>query len=62
MHPRLRAIGGIEVDLAWANSRVTSVRLVSSLAQSVTLELGGEQRGVQLTAGLPVDLAFSPAT
>ena len=54
----LRASGGIEVGLSWANNTVTSARLASSIAQSVTLEFSGQQHIVALTAGVPVDLQF----
>ena len=57
----LHAIGGIEVDLGWADGKVTSLRLTSSLAQSVTMEVNGQQYTVPLTVGAPVDLAF-PST
>jgi alpha-L-fucosidase 2 len=58
----LRAMGGIEVDLSWAGSKATAVRLVSPLRQSVTIEFGGERRKVELVAGTPVDLALAPPT
>lgn len=56
----LRAAGGIAVDLSWANGKVVSVRLASSLAQSVTIELNGQQHAVVLAADAPVDLSFPP--
>jgi alpha-L-fucosidase 2 len=57
----LRAMGGIEVDLSWANGQVSAVRLVSSLTQSVTVAFAGSQQQVQLTAGVPTDLPIKPA-
>jgi len=57
----LRASGGIEVGLSWANATVTSARLASSVAQSVTLEFGGRQHVVALVAGVPVDVRFPPS-
>lgn len=54
----LRAMGGIEVDLSWAEGKVAAVRLVSSLAQSVRVEVGGVQHVVALAAGVPTDLTF----
>lgn len=56
----LRAVGGIELDLSWENSRVTAVRLVSSLAQSVAIDINGEVHVIQLAASVPVDLAPPP--
>ncbi|MBE0581999.1 glycoside hydrolase family 95 protein [Devosia sp.] len=54
----LRAVGGIELDMSWENSRVTAVRLVSPLAQSVTIDVNGAQHVVQLAATAPVELAL----
>lgn len=54
----LRATGGIELDLSWEDSKVTAVRLVSSLAQSVTIDVNGAQQVVQLAASAPVEVAL----
>ena len=54
----LRAVGGIELDLSWEDSKVTAVRLVSSLAQSVTIDVNGAQQVVQLAASAPVEMAL----
>jgi alpha-L-fucosidase 2 len=54
----LRAVGGIELDLGWEDSKVTAVRLVSSLAQSVTIDVNGAQQVVQLAASAPVEVAL----
>lgn len=55
----LRASGGIEVELSWADNAVTSLRLGSSVAQSVTVEFAGQRRVIALSAGVPTDLSFS---
>lgn len=54
----LRAVGGIELDLSWEDSKVTAVRLASSLAQSVTIDVNGAQHVVQLATSVPVELAL----
>ncbi|QQR35605.1 glycoside hydrolase family 95 protein [Devosia oryziradicis] len=54
----VRAMGGIEVDLSWADGRVTAARLVSSGPQTVTVTWAGGQQQVELPGGKPVDLPF----
>jgi alpha-L-fucosidase 2 len=55
----LRARGGFEVDMAWANGRLTSVRIQSLLGNPAQVRYGGEVRPVQLKKGRTYDW-FAP--
>jgi len=47
----LRARGGIELDLAWKDRKITRVVLHPKVSGQFVLRIGGETRRVQLTAG-----------
>jgi alpha-L-fucosidase 2 len=55
----LRAMGGVELDLSWADGQVSALRLVSAVTQSVTVAFAGGQHQVQLTAGVPANLPIA---
>ena len=48
-----RARGGVTVDAAWKEGRVTSVTLLSGRDQTVKLCLNGLVQTVSLSAGIP---------
>ena len=47
----LRARGGIELDLAWKDGKITHAVLHPKIGGRFTVRIGNETRGVQLTAG-----------
>lgn len=52
----LRARGGIELDFAWKNSKVTSITISSKVGAECQIHTGGKQIDVQIAPGDSVQL------